>query len=116
MTIEIELGKQYRTRDGREVRIYSLDGSGDFPVHGAIYRNGFWELACWTKYGSWSAASNNNNIIEVRPRIKREIWVNVYGDGTSVSHSCQQNAAVSRGNLCIACVRLVFDYEEGDGL
>ena len=31
----IDKNKQYRTRDGREVRIYATDGYGHYPVHDA---------------------------------------------------------------------------------
>jgi hypothetical protein len=32
----IDINKKYRTRDGREVRIYATDGDGDPLTHGAI--------------------------------------------------------------------------------
>jgi hypothetical protein len=35
---KIELGKTYRTRDGREVKIYAVDGGGEFPIHGGVHR------------------------------------------------------------------------------
>jgi len=33
----IEVGKTYKTRNGREVRIYALDGIGLQAIHGAIF-------------------------------------------------------------------------------
>jgi hypothetical protein len=33
----ISMDKQYRTRDGREVRIYAVDGGGKYPIHGADF-------------------------------------------------------------------------------
>ena len=32
----IDINKKYRTRNGREVRIYATDGWSASPVHGAI--------------------------------------------------------------------------------
>ena len=32
----IDMKKKYRTKDGREVRIYATDGVGHYPVHGAV--------------------------------------------------------------------------------
>ena len=32
----ISKDKQYKTRDGREVRVYATDGAGEFPIHGAV--------------------------------------------------------------------------------
>ena len=32
----IDMSKKYRTRDGREVRIYAVDGAKDYPVDVAV--------------------------------------------------------------------------------
>jgi len=39
---KIEMGKQYRTRDGKEVRIYATDAKGDQAIHGAYYCEDCW--------------------------------------------------------------------------
>lgn len=38
----ISMDKKYKTRCGREVRIYALDGCGHFPVQGAILTESGW--------------------------------------------------------------------------
>lgn len=30
----IDINKKYRTRDGRDVVIYAINGAGNYPVHG----------------------------------------------------------------------------------
>ena len=45
---KIEVGKSYKTRDGREVRIYTLDGIGLQAIHGAILNEGEGEWSCQT--------------------------------------------------------------------
>ena len=35
--MKIEMGKKYKTRDGRDVRIYAVDGFGVYCVHGAYF-------------------------------------------------------------------------------
>ena len=49
----IKAGDVYRTRDGREARIYATDGGGDYPIHGATRWPGerVWEDATWTARG-----------------------------------------------------------------
>ena len=47
----IELGKFYKTRDGMKVRIYDVDGSPDYPIHGAILWDAGWGVEQWTKEG-----------------------------------------------------------------
>lgn len=40
-------GKFYRTRDGRKARIYATDGSGNYPVHGALLCPDGWMEETW---------------------------------------------------------------------
>jgi hypothetical protein len=48
-------GRIYYTGDGREIRIYTTDGGGHYPVHGGIwttkYGPGYWEPQSWTLEG-----------------------------------------------------------------
>jgi hypothetical protein len=118
----IDINKTYRTRDGREVRIYATDGIGHQSVHGA-YRdvNGAWSMWLWSKEGVGTvlyAEESVIDLIEVKPRIQRTMWVNVYPrlSCTGANHSnkkdADQNAACNR----IACVKVEIDCEEGEGL
>lgn len=115
----IDKSKQYRTRDGREVRILMTDG-GDWqwPVIAAYkdrYGN-WWPLHC-TKDGRVTGSSNEDprDLIEVNPRIQREVWVNVY---RHCCHAFPDRAFADRSATAerIACVKLTIDCEEGEGL
>lgn len=117
----IELGKQYRTRDGREVRIYATDGMGECPVHGAIRFDGSWEANTWTARGFYTAGGMGpHDLIEVKPRIQREVWVNVYRHDDGYEFATYHDNAIDAENECgdamIARVRLTIDCEEGEGL
>ena len=116
----IDPKKTYRTRDGREVRIYAVDGAGADPIHGAIFTPEGWEGCSWMQNGRWMRAKEcSKDLIEVRPRIQREVWVNVYDDGhVSLPYKTQQIANAWAGGSAtrIACVKLVIDCEEGEGL
>jgi len=115
----IDKSKQYRTRDGREVRIYATDGGGHKPIHGAIREDENWIAYTWLYDGV--AALDCNSLIEVRPRIKREVWVNIYR-GREIDwmtiHDERDEADdyPDHHKTRIACVRLTIDCEEGDGL
>ena len=120
----IDPNKKYRTRDGCEVRIYAVDGGGRFPVHGAVkLDNGTWRQEEWTLTGSYNGEKGGHtlpnalDLIEVKPRIQREVWVNVYAEGARATayyrkEYADRNAFKNR----IACVKLVFDWDEGEGL
>ena len=113
----IDPKKTYRTRDGREVRIYAVDGGGEYPVHGATKINGEWLANGWTACGGHDVEVDESDfdLIEVRPRIQREVWLNVYRDPTGGYHESKYEADRYGGNR-IACVKLVIDCEEGHGL
>lgn len=112
----IDKSKTYRTRDGHEVRIYATDGCPDLPVHGAVKLEDGWEVCGWRSDGRLGGYTiTDSDLIEVKPRIKREVWVNVYRNGVeaySTRHSADYNTEPPR----IACVKLTIDCEEGEGL
>lgn len=110
----IDKNKQYKTRDGREVRIYATDGGGHKPIHGAIREGESWVAYAWLYDGV--AALDCNSLIEVKPRIKREVWVNVYPNRMGIPHQNKAHVDAHRGKDTIACVRLTIDCEEGEGL
>ena len=114
----IDKSKTYRTRNGSEVRIYSTDGGGEYPVHGAYLCRGEWRLVAWDEKGFWTDPDHEDNIdlIEVKPRIKREVWVNVYKQGYAIYSDRATADALAIKDQRIACVRLTIDCEEGTGL
>jgi len=119
----IDPKKTYRTRDGRGVRIYAVDGSGDKPVHGAIANKDKWDLHFWSSLGDWASlplATTPLDLVEVKPRIQREVWLNVFrhDDGAEFFEACESkaNADLTAGDARIACVLVNIDVEEGTGL
>ena len=116
----IDKSKQYKTRDGREVRIYATDGGGE-TVHGAVLYDGtYWRQHCWSLCGQYDINSESHlDLIEVKPRIKREVWVNVYPEwlaASAMAWPSKKNADEGAAPDRIACVRLTIDCEEGEGL
>ena len=60
----IDINKKYRTRDGREVRIYATDCGAAEPVHGAIKSGDWWELSVWNANGKYIL--NKDNIVKIK--------------------------------------------------
>jgi len=73
----ISMDKKYRTRDGREVRIYAVDGDGSHPVHGAIKINTGWRSCTWEQEGFHLVDEGYCDLIEVKPRIQRTDCIEV---------------------------------------
>jgi hypothetical protein len=73
----IDMSKKYRTRDGRDVRIYAADAGGAHPVHGAVLRTGpdvRWLSETWDDHGHIVEGRTNarpNDLVEV----KAEVWI-----------------------------------------
>jgi hypothetical protein len=114
----IDKNRTYRTRDGREVRIYATDGRAMYPIHGAILQEHGWQQSCWAVDGLHSISSSGNHsgdIIEVRPRHKRTVWVNIYDDSKPALHLSRELADQYRCDR-IACIKVELDFEEGEGL
>ena len=111
----ISMDKQYRTKDGREVRIYAVDGGGYYPVHGAIKTDNGWDNTCWEKNGQYVTYQTDSDLREIKPRIQREVWINVYADNCyNAFHTRQEADEVAYDR--IACVKITIDCEEGEGL
>ena len=113
----IDINKKYRTRDGREVRIYAVDGGQlKDTVHGATLEKGCWCITSWDRNGEWSIDNSHWNLIEVRPRHKWTVWLNVYGPESFTSHISREQAEDEQDTNRTACIKVELDYEEGEGL
>lgn len=116
----ISKDKTYRTRDGREVRIYATDGAGRYPVHGAFRDVSYWRPYSWTEDGKADLAVEYDlgcDLVEVKPRHKRTVWLNVDKDGVycylSKEAACWRKSSQDDR---LACLKVELDFEEGEGL
>ena len=110
----IDINKKYRTRDGREVRIYATDGEHGELVHGAIKHKEYgWQSMLWFADGHYHDGENScRDLIEVRPRHKRTVWLHVFKNSTV----CATEEAYYEITNRIACIKVELDFEEGEGL
>ncbi len=115
----IDIKKQYRTRDGREVRIYAIDGGrSKNEIHGAtLEQDAGWCIAFWDCIGEWDKSKYNSDLdlIEVKPRIKQTLWINIYNNYQSIS-STEKFAKNKADCGILARVKVDIDVEEGEGL
>lgn len=99
------------TKDGKygtkehpatEIRIYAIDGYGDYPIHGAYYEDGNWCIEKWTEYGKSYHDAPYNDIVPFKLTPKG-IYVWRHENGTF-----DDKNYTSIG-------RIVFDYENMPG-
>ena len=108
----IDINKKYRTRIGDEVRIYAVDGNEPRPVHGAFRSQTGWVSCCWQLDGIQMFNAGAYDLIEVKPRIQRTVWLALYPKG--VAWFSSEDSLV--GEDCLARVKVEIDVEEGEGL
>lgn len=71
------------TRDGRDVRIYAIDGKGAHPVHGAIETDGAWSICDWDLCG-WKSSIFSPSCCDLFYKPDRIIgWVYLEGERLS---------------------------------
>ena len=121
MSLDFTKPETLRTRLGRPIRIYAIDGGVPFQIHGAWYAEvGGWTSAEWTLDGTRGypdAPENGIDLVQVKPRIKRTLWVNVYNVNVSqICHPTEEMAKRDRSTGCLGCRKVELDLEEGEGL
>lgn len=107
-------GETYKTRDGREARVYAVDGE-DWSIHGAVIWGGGWRIQSWMSDGCSSYTESADDLMPT----KRELWVNVHKwkDGmiTLRNHNSKRDAELYAdadiGDRNIARIRV--EYTEG---
>lgn len=112
----IEMKKTYRTVSGCDVIIYKIhDEDQARPVHGAIWLDGHWMVSDWSRSGRRMADESPYDLVEVKPRIKRTVWINIYPQ-TATGYPSKETADFEADQDRIACVCKEIDCEEGEGL
>lgn len=124
MTSKIEMGKQYRTSGGRNVRVLCTDRKGDWPVV-ALVPDSTRPIEILVSYSSEGHANLNKSLsdydlVEIKPRINRTYWANIYKNSkvdSFIAYPSKDLAdSMGFGSGRLACVPITIDCEEGEGL
>lgn len=118
MTIKIEEGKPYMTKGGLRWTAYGFYAGGDYPIHGAYQEaNGRWVIGAWSKEGKHQL-NKEWDLMPAPRQFARERWINVY-EWEETMHPDKWRANAAAGNADtkrLACVRVMIECQEGDGL
>lgn len=88
-------------RDGGEFRIYATDHRGDWPIVGAILRDGYWQIESWSLTGRrYKDKQTGFDLIPKPTRVTG--WVNVYEAGLGGLVAKDRESAIEhRSAKCI---------------
>ena len=116
----VSMDKEYRTRDGKEVRVLCVDtklATGE-SVAGIITQGPTPRVTTWYKDGAYlGEVPHGDDLIEVRPTVKVDCWLNVYSrGGISIPYETKEVADIGVSSERIACIHIERDVEHGEGL
>lgn len=106
--MKFEIGKFYKTRDGRKAEcLYIPDGADDFPMILRINRECFPQTCCVDGSYGRGIETEIDLISEWREPIKIEGWVNVYEDRFGYVHKTRKEADEQVGVWSrLACIKV----------
>ena len=103
-----------KTRDGRDVEIFHVNGNGVYSILG-IADGGYHR---WAKDGNLyqSLSECPLDLINIPRKIKVNLWLNVYADGSAYSYRSKDDADMWAGRNRIGCIHIEHEVEVGEGL
>lgn len=108
----ISLDKKYRTKVGASVRILCIDGNGSGKVWGIIGN----DPTCyyWNEIGQ-APGVPLRDLVEVKPKVKVECWVNVYKDGNTSAFDYRVDAdGAALRYVRMACIHFEKEVDVSD--
>lgn len=119
--MKIEVGKEYKTRGGDTATvIYELSGNEKlFPFVVCIkYSDGEEQVITVTRQGrTLKHEQSLDDLVSLAPKkIKVEGWANVIPSGVAILYGSKDDADACASKSRIACKRIEFEVEEGEGL
>ena len=119
--------KPVQTRDGKKARIKATDlANPEYPIVALVTDNtpgGLEYPIIYTRDGfKYSTRKETqDDLINIPERIKREVWINVYPEGSSIDGGVSPYSQKSKADEYahrerLACVRVVIDCEKGEGI
>lgn len=116
--MKIEVGKEYKTRGGRRYAVvYSASNNGNNSIlavntsdHALIW------LSDDGKYNRSGKDSEHDLISEAPKKVKVKGFVNVDEDGWTEFFDTAEAARYGSRSNRIACKKIEFEVEEGEGL
>ena len=118
----LDLTKPLQTRDGRPARVICTDRNGvETSIVALVMVDGNEIPYCYTSNGCCGTAPHPLDLINAPVKHVREYWVNCYENGKELFWDTRERANERADTFYadskrIACKKIVFEFEEGEGL
>jgi hypothetical protein len=114
--VKVDFTKPVKTREGREARVYATDGSGEFPVHGAVKYEKGWGLAEWKENGQHcTRVGCGDELVNVPEEVTEDLWLEFYHNGQADVFHTEAAARIYKASA-IAIKKITVTYTKGEGL
>lgn len=113
---QISMDKEYTTKSGDWVKLYHHERG---RIMGAHRDDNGLHVRWWFADTGGCASGPDLDLIEVKPRIKRTVWLHIYEHNIHALGDADQPFFYNDdGNLTprIACIQVDIDCEHGQGL
>ena len=108
----ISMDKKYRYRNGQDARILCTDRPLGLPVVSMTDRGALIEH---TIEGLYTTHEAEWDLVEIRPKIHVQCWVNVYHNGRTEAYNTKQEANLADGSCAenprIGCIHFEKEVE-----
>lgn len=119
--MKISIDTLYQTLDGKEVRVYAIDGC-TWPIHGAVKTSSGWHVQSWSYNGENSTNRRDWDIIEKPERYELDTWMAIGIPGKSSTYvSTSKQGAIDafqyhEDKAPFACIHIKRTVTKGEGL
>lgn len=113
--MKIEMGKEYTDELGQMFVILAVKRPGSKALEPQVVAM---EKGCGVVsiYHSDGRGVNRPDLIEMKQRIQRTVWINIYDEFGANCYHTERQAIHDAGSACVARIRVEIDCEEGEGL
>ena len=115
LTSPVSLEKKYETTDGSQVWFGPIIGA---LIYGYVKNKFNLQSIVWNIHTGLPLNTFGDSLalVEIKPKIKREVWVNMYPNNSGDVHLTRFGADKYAGSMRTECLHHIFEFTEGEGL
>jgi hypothetical protein len=117
--MKLDFSKPIQTRKGEPVRVLTRDRVSAWPVVALVTEGATEHLYSYKSDGRFTeSGETDSDLVNVKQRIKKSVWINLYNraNASGCTHDTRGEADRDAMHGRVACLEVLIDCEEGQGL